>query len=230
MRSPASVFLTVLCVLVSAPMSADEKQTLFDASPSDLGISLKLLRDAMHHSDVTGMHGYVTAAKLIIQHGLNLSQLHPDSAAEYNKALIGPTYNLAADTWPGWEDAHANAEEYRLIGLEAAHLNLKLREETEQGAVQRSRGHWIVGAHQIAGGQYSKAAYSFRQCLDLANEAGVEQTALMAQGWIHLANILAGMDESSELKEVELRLSSLGNEGAFLSDQFGHALSKFQNR
>ena len=99
-----------------------KQESLLEALPLSLRYSAAIVRDNIDRSDATGMYGYVNSIKLLIQRGLELSQQHTEQAAEYKEAMLPMTYNLAADTWTGWEDAHDTAEDYRLVGLEACLL------------------------------------------------------------------------------------------------------------
>jgi len=239
--SMLSSSIIILAALISGFASAEENRTmgdkkenkqesLLEASPSSLRYSVAIVRDNIDRSDPTGMYGYVNAIKLLVQRGLDLSQQHTAQAAEYKEAMLPMSYNLSADTWTGWEDAHDTAEDYRLVGLEAARLNLKLKEDIGQSPSKRGAGHWIIGIHLIAEGQYQDAVRSFEHCRDLARKDSEEQMALMAEGWVHLSNILAGENETDELEAVKQKLSSMDKDGVFLANQFDPALSKFQDR
>jgi len=213
-----------------AAKKENKQESLLEASPSSLRYSAGIVGNNLDLSDATGMYGYVNAIKLLIQRGLDLSQQHTEQATEYKEAMIPMTYNLATHTWTGWGDANDTAEDYRLVGLEAARLNLKLREDIGQKPSKQASGHWVIGIHLIAEGQYQDALRSFEHCRDLAREDNEEQMSLMAEGWIHLSNILAGENEADELEAIKQKLSSMDKDGVFLANQFDPALSKFQDR
>ena len=177
------------------------------------------------------MDGYVYLQKILVQHALNLAEKHPEQALEYKTAAIPMTYNLAANTWPGWGEAEAQAagESHRKLGFAAAHKNVALAAEVGLGPERRRNGHWILGAHQLAAGDHAAAAQSFATSAALARQAEDATAALMAQGWVHVAHTLGGADETRQLDAVREELRQRGDDGEFYADQYATALQVFQN-
>lgn len=177
------------------------------------------------------MDGYVYLQKILVQHALNLAEKHPEHALEYKTVAIPMTYNLAANTWPGWGGAEAEAagEGHRKLGLAAAHKNVAIAAEVGLGPERRRNGHWILGAHQLAAGDHGAAAQSFATSAALARQAEDVTAALMAQGWVHVAHTLGGTDETRQLDAVRDELRQRGDDGEFYADQYATALQVFEN-
>ena len=56
------------------------------------------------------------------------------------------------------------------------------------------------------------------------------RAALMAQGSVHLANVLGGKGEMGQLLELQETLRARhGGDGSFYADQYGTALGVFLN-
>lgn len=208
-----------------AAVTAMMQEALLAPSPASLRVTLGALRVNLDLNDPGAMFTYVHGARFLIQHALSLAQEDERLADEYRAAIVPATYNLAADTWSGWEDAFPGANAYRSFGLESARLNIRLREELGQDASAQSRGHWVLGIQLIAAGQFEAAAESFTRVRDLSGDSRPGE--LMAQGWIHVANILQGEQEEDQLEAVKTELSGMGDDGAFLAGQYDPALVRF---
>ena len=203
------------------------KESLLETAPASLGVANGVLTTTFERGS-KGMGGYTYLLKLLIQHTLNLAEQNPNMAMQYKTAAIPMTYNLAANTWSGWgEDSAAVEEHHRLLGLEAARLNIDLAKDVGLGPERRKNGYWVLGAHLTEAGNYTDAIDAFEVSRDFARRAGDEEAELMAQGWIHMANTLAGVDETEQLAAIKHELEALGDDGAFFASQFAVAYGVF---
>ena len=170
--------------------------------------------------------GYVYLLKLLCGQALRLAEQHPDAAADYQEAAVVLTYNLAADTWPGWGPGQVGpvTQAHRRLGLAAARRNVALAAELRLPPNHRRNGYWILGAQLLADGDASAAAEAFAESRDLAVAAGSNAGRLMAQGWLHVSAILAGKNERAELDAIVDQLREQGQEGRFYADQYQTAL------
>jgi hypothetical protein len=222
-------FRAICLILTLGAAMANAKEdplagSLLDVSPSGIRSAAHALRRSHDLNDPEHLYSYVHSSRMLIQYALVQAEGDPNGD-EYRKSIIPVTYNLAADTWTGWEDANSAAEDHRALGFEAAKLNVELRESLGQAGTKLGIGYWILGAHLITDNRFSEALVSFSKCRDLADEDGNEVSAAMAQGWIHVANILSGKDESRELGATKERLTELGKDGRFYASQFDPAIS-----
>lgn len=224
--------------------AADEP--LLWTSPAGAAMAARAVDDAFERG-VRDIDRYVQLSKLVLQHTLALAGCEPgeafdcaalpqrasdgaDEAAAYLRAAVPMAYNLAANTWPGWgEGVGAIEGRHRRLGLEAARLNVALAAAAGLGPERRRNGYWILGAHLIAAGDLGAAADAFAASRDLAAEAGLDQAALMASGWIHVCGILAGRDETAALTAVGERLRG-DRHGDLYADQYDAALEVFGGR
>ena len=202
-------------------------ETLLDATPDSLRTANYVLSKTFERG-AKDMDAYVLLARLLLQHALGLAEQNPDQAPDYRRAALPISYNLAANTWPGWEaDAPPVSDHNRRLGLEAAYMDVKLTAETAPTDQRRANSLWILGAHLLAEGAYDIAVAIFEAGRADASAAGLEQSATMAQGWIHLANTLAGTDETAELDAIKAELIEQGDDGAFYAAQYATALEVF---
>ena len=208
-----------------AAIEAMLAEPLAETSPTSLGWTNYLLTKSFNRG-MDDVDSYVYLLKLVIQHTLNLAERDP----AYKAVAIPMTYNLAANTWIGWgpEEVGAVAESHRRLGLEAARKNVELAAEVGLPPERRRNGYWVLGAHLLAAGEYAEAAEQFATSSTLGKESGDDAAALMAQGWIHVANILGGADEEAELQAVQGALRGTGNDGVFYADQYATALDAFR--
>ena len=214
--------------LLAAPLTAP-------LSPASLRMANGMLSKAFNRG-VDDIDSYALLSKLIIQHALNLADRHPTDAADYRRAALPMTYNLAANTWPGWGPGEVGAlrESHRRLGLAAARLNVELAAEVNLPPARRRNGYWALGAQLLAAGDYAGATSAFATSRDFSDEAKIASGTLMAEGWIRLTEGLAAKDEAlrlerfEELERVRESLRKLDDDGAFYADQYGVALEVFQ--
>lgn len=211
-----------------ATVDAMLAEPLAEASPAGLRMANTMLGKAFNRG-VDDLDSYVYLLKLAIQHALALAERHPRQAAQYQGAAVAMTYNLAANTWIGWGPGEVGdvAEAHRRLGLQAARMNIDLASQLGLGPERRRNGYWVLGAHLLAAGNYRQAADAFATSRELGTEAKIETAAQMAQGWIHIANILAGERQERQLAEVIERLRGMGKDGVFYADQYEVALAVF---
>lgn len=238
-KAPA---LTLFLALLATSSMADENdrdpavrkmlaEPLADTSPASLRTASFMLGKGFKRG-ADDMDGYVYLQKLLVMQALELAKQHPDKALEYTAAAVPMTYNLAANTWVGWGPERIGAidENHQRLGMAAARKNVELAAQVGLGAERRRNGYWILGAHQLAAGDYDAAAESFATSAALGEESGDAASAAMAKGWVHVARILAGEDETAELAAITSQLRGLGKDGVFYADQYAVALDVFRAR
>ena len=239
MRLAAALLLLGAGVAMAEPAADDKLRPAIEAmlaepleatSPEGLRMARHLLAKRFERG-VEDIDGYVYLQKLLVQQALHSAERQPDAAADYRQAAVVLTYNLAADTWPGWGPGNVGpvAESHRRLGLAAARKNVALAAELGLPPERRKNGYWILGAHLLANGDAKAAAAAFARSRDFAAEAKDEAGRLMAQGWIHVAAILAGEDEQDDLAAIASQLREMGGDGAFYADQYDVALAALRS-
>lgn len=209
-----------------APATAMSEEALLETTPESLRAANYILSKTFDRG-AKDMDAYTYLAKLLLQHTLNLAERHPAEAREYKRAALPIAYNLAANTWPGWGTGQVVRNHHRRLGLEAARLDVRLAAGAAPTPQRRVNSQWILGAHLIADGAYADAVAAFETGRALAVEANLEQSATVAQGWIHLANTLAGKDETQALAAIEAKLIEQGGDGPFFAAQYATAYAVF---
>lgn len=141
-------------------------------------------------------------------------------------------YDLASFTWPGWAEAgiHPTAAD-EAAGLDAARLNLRLAVELKRGAEPMANAHWVLGAQQLAAGQFAEALPSFQRSAEFARQHQNRGMELMAQGYGILTRLLEGKDPAAE-GELRANAAALVKEkdGEFFRDQIATAHQVFAAR
>lgn len=177
------------------------------------------------------------AIVVVARAGIHYCLSHARHAAEPLSSELrglGKTmaYDLASFTWPGWDEAEIHptpADE--ATGLDAARANLRLAIELKRGAEPMFNAHWMLGAQQLAAGQFAEAQHSFERSAEFARQNKNRGEELMAQGYGILARLLEGKDANAE-KELRANAEALvkEKEGVFFRDQIATARRVFTAR
>lgn len=153
-------------------------------------------------------------------------------AAELRGIAKSMAYDLASFTWPGWNDPGVSPKKAdEAIGLDAARLNLRLAVELKRGAEPMFNAHWVLGAQQLAAGQFPEAIRSFEQSVEIARTAKNRGQELMATGYALVAKQLLAPDAEME-KALTANAMALVKEkdGQFFQDQIATARQVFSAR
>ena len=221
--------LTAVAQDTGPTADAMRQEGLFETAPESIRAANYILSKTFDRG-VKDMDAYTYLAKLLLQHTLNLAEQHPSQTLDYMRVALPIAYNLAANTWPGWATPDGSApveEHHRRLGLEAARLDVSLAAGVAPTAQRRFNSHWLLGAHLIAEGAYADAITAFEAGQAIAVEADLDLSATVAQGWIHLANTLAGTDEMAALALIEAKLIEHGGDGPFYARQYAAAYAAF---
>jgi tetratricopeptide (TPR) repeat protein len=125
------------------------------------------------------------------------------------------SFNVGANTWPGWGDDGVEISPYqRKAGIEAATLSLRLVNELNLGPRQMGNAHWLVGAHHIAAGRPEAALASLDEAARAFASAGDRPSEMMARGYCALARKLCLETRAAALAELDQVLQRLGQEGS----------------
>jgi hypothetical protein len=168
----------------------------------------------------------VIAACAGIQYGLLRAAVDLAQAAEIKGRVKSIAYNLAANTWPGWDDPGITISPAEMvIGMQAARANLRLALELERGDLPMSRAYWLLGAQLIAAQQFDSAKNAFIDAARFAAAAGEEAESLLAKGFGALVDMLQGGDETA-LQTIKTELIKL-QDGSFFAGQIETARRVF---
>ena len=123
--------------------------------------------------------------------------------------------NVASFTWPGWNEPGISISDEQMgQGLIFARYSVRQLHELDPTAAQLAFTHWFLGAQLIAHKQYAEAL----QVLKAAHAYNLEQGEnpegrLMLEGYIGLAALLEGREESGEA-EFSAAVASLQARGS----------------
>ena len=235
---PAFLVITVLTTALSANSEAKAMSDPFNTTP----LSAEELRRANYVATLAlrggetifdGKHlgAYLLLARSVFEsavEGAARSKSSNDEEA-YLTAAYMTAYNIASNTWPGWNEGEIE-DEHREMGLRFSRTHMKIVEQMNLPPGKRATALWIGAAHELAAKNYDTARSLFTQAKSLAEEDGNEEITLMNQGWLLVVDVLQGnSDADSDLKELKRRLSSMSDDGKFYAGQYDGALRAFRN-
>lgn len=179
----------------------------------------------------------VAIGRAAVQFALSAAQevaaLDPQRAMELRSKGKAMCYNVASFTWPGWNEAGIapTASDVR-VGIDAAKANLRLARELDKGELALARGHWMLGAQQLANGDRDEASWGFAASAQHAKAAGAESERLLAQGFCHLVELLDAPNSPDAREKLEAVKRALGplEHGADFVGQLETAWGVFSRR
>ena len=166
-----------------------------------------------------------------IQHGLtSAAGAGAPFARDLKDRARSIAYNLASYTWPGWDELGIKLDASQIAqGLDAAAAAVRLSAELGQDALHQSRGLWMLAAHQLAASDLPAAAGNFKHAADLARTAQAPGEALLSEGFVALAGLLAAPNNAAaeaRCADVKRRLAG-EKDGRFFIEQLDTARRVF---
>jgi hypothetical protein len=179
--------------------------------------------------DVAGM---IAVTRAGIQFGLSeAARSSGHEADQLRGSAKALAFNLASNTWPGWQDAGITlTESDRHVGLDAAKLNLRLAIELRRDDLPLCNAHWILGAQQLADGQLEPARAAFARAAEHAQAAGRPEFVQMSRGYAAMTEVLAQPNGAvhREFDECVAELRQLDTDDSrFFADQLESVLAYF---
>jgi hypothetical protein len=167
-------------------------------------------KDVQHMVDA-GRRGI----KYALDHAAHVKGDDPEIAAKLKEIAKMISFNVGANTWPGWgDDSIEISLDQRKAGIEAAMLSLRLVEELNLGPHQMGNAYWLVGAHHIAARRPGAALASLDKASKAFASAGDRPAELMARGYSALARKLSLKTQAAAQAELDRVLQCLGQEGS----------------
>lgn len=179
--------------------------------------------------DVGGM---IAVARAGIQFGLSEAvRSSGEEATQLRGSAKALAFNLASNTWTGWQDAGITlTASERHVGLDAAKLNLRLAIELQRDDLPLCNAHWILGAQQLADDRLEPAKASFAKAVEHAQAAGRAEFVLMSRGYGAMAEVLKDPNSAvhREFDECVAELRKLDTDDSrFFADQLESVLAYF---
>lgn len=126
---------------------------------------------------------YLLLARSVFESALEgaaRSECSEDKEAYLTVAYM-TAYNIASNTWPGWNEGEIEAE-YQKVGSRFSKAHMKIVEQLDLPPRKRAIALWIVAAHELAVKNYDTARSLFGQARSLAEEDDNEEITFMNQG------------------------------------------------
>ena len=171
---------------------------------------------------------FVPVARLQLHYALHrIAQTEDENEDELHKLrkfARGCAYNIAAFTWPGWDDSGPISQESQELGQSAARVTLDLASQTDDVTFNAL---WINGAHELNARNFDAAIKYFESTRDRADE---EDGRCMAMGWIELSKYLnePSTEKLTNLETAIKVLRETGQEnGEFFAKQIETALDVY---
>jgi hypothetical protein len=153
--------------------------------------------------------------KYALDHAACVASDGPEIAAELKKIARMISFNVGANTWPGWGDAGVEISlDQRKAGIEAAMLSLRLVDELNLGPHKLGAAHWLVGAHHIVALRPEAALASLDMASKAFASAGDRPSEMMARGYCALARKFCPESRAAAQAELDRALQCLGEEGS----------------
>jgi tetratricopeptide (TPR) repeat protein len=159
-----------------------------------------------------------------------LSQANKKKADWFRTNAQIMSFNLAANTWPGWGDEGISlSKEDQEFGLEMAFLDLRLATELNYPAPKISNSYWIIGAQSMALKKYEEAFAAFEEARKKALEAGDEDQLWMIKGYTAITEIMAKKENGQTHfdEAVKFLKTSTGEDAQFFAQQLESVLKQF---
>jgi hypothetical protein len=199
-----------------------------DAAATAAAISASINSLCRSHRDIQNM---VVLAHVGASWCLGQAHLQSDQAlaTSLKRRAHAMCFNAAANCWPGWGDEGVILRPNDVAaGRVLAGLCLALAQDLAIGAKAEGKAHWLVGALELALGNFSaaRAAFSTAEQSFASLPDGSEQI-LMVQGYDALAQKLETPRSGEGERALAARLDALkalGTEdGVFFAAQIARA-------
>lgn len=172
-----------------------------------------------------------------VQFGLREARAAKDrmSADELKGAAKALSYDLASNSWPGWNDEGIDLTPSDVAnGRDLARLNLRLARELKRGDLPLGNACWLIGAHELSSGEHEKAIASFQDAAAHFTRAEKPDFRLMAEGYVAIARLMSNDAKAEGRRQLDAavsRLKELGTEDAkFFADQLRSVADFFTSR
>jgi hypothetical protein len=161
-----------------------------------------------------GRQGYDYA----IRKAAEIAASAPETSNKLKEMAKTMAFNLAANTWPGWDDPGVVIlPEHIDEGLNFAEKSKQLVEELHLGPNRVGTSYWMIGAHHLARRRSDEAHSALQRAKQAYAEAGDNDSVAMIRGYCALADKIdpAKRDEAeAELRRVYDDLNRSGSKGA----------------
>jgi hypothetical protein len=147
-----------------------------------------------------------------------LAASDPDKSKKLKEIAKVMTFNLAANTWPGWDEPGVLiTTEHIKQGLGFAETSKQLVEELRFGPDQVGIVYWMIGAQNLACGRAGEAHAALRRAKSAFAEADDYDSVAMIRGYCALVDKIDPTkrnEATAELDRVDAELDKSGSDNA----------------
>jgi hypothetical protein len=177
-----------------------------DLGEEDLA-RIQQLNTKIHYWEHKDLDTYLLMARALIELLMGYCIKTPDKREMYQEVAVVTSYNMASMSWSGWdEEGITVTDEHKILGLQAAELNVLIARELNLPPQRRQNGLWMLAAQQLANGKIQAARETFIEQLTVIEMAQLSEGSL-PKAWIAACNI---MDSSGSEADLDAALSELG--------------------
>jgi hypothetical protein len=172
-----------------------------DLTPGELQIAQTLATQTFYW-EKKDIGSYMLLARTVLELLVQYVKKNPQLRESYAEIIIITSYNMASMSWTGWDEEGITIDEtHKLMGLQAAELNVRLATELNLPPERRQNGLWMLAAQHLAHGNTIVARETFLEQLSVIENANLPGR-LMPEAWIAACNILDGSGSESELGDL----------------------------
>jgi hypothetical protein len=207
--------ITAKALQLTEVAGLDSGCQLIEAEGNSIGAALayKELAQALYHRNKNVQHMIDAGQRGIefaLDHAARAKGNDPETAASLMKIARNISYNVGANTWPGWgDDGISISPDQRAAGHEAAALSLRLANELKLGPSQMGKSHWLVAVHHIAANRIEAALAALDEAERAFATAGDNPAQIMVRGYRALARKLCVETRATALTELDRVLECL---------------------
>jgi hypothetical protein len=184
-------------------------ESIWDDLTSDDLNKIQKLNTQIHYWERKDLDTYLLMAKALVELLMGYSRKNPEISEVYQEVAVVTTYNMASMAWSGWdEEGITVSSEHKLLGLQAAELNVWLAREMNLSPERRQNGLWMLAAQQLANENVQAAKETFMEQLSVIEAADLP-TGTLARAWVAACNV---MDKSGSEADLDDALDALGTD------------------
>jgi hypothetical protein len=182
-------------------------------NPIDAALAYREFSQALYRQNKNVQHMIDAGQRGIefaLDHAARAKSDDAETAAALTKMAKIISFNVGANTWPGWgDDGISISPDQRAAGIDAATLSLRLANELMLGPPQMAASHWLVAAHHIAARRPDAALAALDEAARGFAAAGDNPSQMMVRGYRALARKLCVETRATALTELDRVLECL---------------------
>jgi hypothetical protein len=193
----------------------------------------KRVTEVRSNGDPEATVAIAIAAENFIEQQINKQTDWTEDERAALKTVKRFTYNAAADAWPGWElDGPSPNTQLQTTARGLAQRSTDWSKKLQLGAIQEGTGIWLVGAFDLALGDFDGALAHFTTASQQYQAASAPALSLLVEGYEVIAKGLRIQQPQGnimrDLEKVFTQIYSVDfKDGAMFIEQLRTALKVF---